>query len=59
MITVCLFPSKWRMEEGMTSSRYGLYKLGYTFATMGIEEIRFYLEITVSSVQLAFCNLKA
>jgi len=47
------------MEEGMTSSRYGLYKLGYTFATMGIEEIRFYLEITVSSVQLAFCNLKA
>lgn len=37
---VRLFPSKWRMEEGMTSSRYGLYKLGYTFATMEIKEIR-------------------
>jgi hypothetical protein len=24
------------MKAGMTSSRYGLYKLGYTFATMKI-----------------------
>lgn len=24
------------MKVGMTSSRYGLYKLGYMFATMGI-----------------------
>jgi hypothetical protein len=25
-----------RMKAGITSSRYGLYKLGYTFATMKI-----------------------
>jgi len=27
------------MKAGMTSSRYGLYKLGYTFATMKISAV--------------------
>ena len=50
-----------RMKAGITSSRYGLYKLGYTFATMkitvvGREKTR--LEINVFSVRIAFCNLK-
>ena len=27
------------MKAGMTSSRYGLYKLGYTFATMKISVV--------------------
>jgi len=49
------------MKAGITSSRYGLYKLGCTFATMkitivGREKKR--LEINVFSVRIAFCNLK-
>ena len=28
------------MKVGTTSSRYGLYKLGYTFATMRITKLR-------------------
>lgn len=28
-----------RMKVGMTSSRYGLYRLGYIFATMGMPEL--------------------
>src|SRR5680860_703155 len=47
------------MKVGITSSRYGLYKLGYTFDTMRISVLRPQgLEITVLSVRIAFCNLK-
>lgn len=41
----CVFRPIGRMEEGMTSSRYGLYKLGYTFATMKISEIGFLVHL--------------
>jgi len=34
------------MKVGTTSSRYGLYKLGYTFATMRITEVGCSLSIS-------------
>jgi len=48
------------MKAGITSSRYGLYKLGYTFATMKITVVGHEqrLKINVFSVRIAFCNLK-
>jgi hypothetical protein len=48
------------MKAGITSSRYGLYKLGYTFATMKITVVGrpVRLKINVFSVRIAFCNLK-
>jgi hypothetical protein len=48
------------MKAGITSSRYGLYKLGYTVATMKITVVgrATCLEINVFSVRIAFCNLK-
>ena len=48
------------MKVGITSSRYGLYKLGYTFATMKITVLGYEqcLKINVFSVRIAFCNLK-
>jgi len=50
-----------QMKARMTSSRHGLYKLGYTFATMKIlnfeRSVKCY-EINVFSVRIAFCNLR-
>lgn len=48
------------MKAGITSSRYGLYKLGYTFATMRIAVMGRVLrcKIIVFLVRIAFCNLK-
>lgn len=49
------------MKVGMTSSRYGLYKLGYMLATMRISILgpqtkEISMEVFLS-VQIAFCNL--
>lgn len=50
------------MKVGMTSSRYGLYKLGYMFATMRISILGLHTEGASMElfllVQIAFCNLK-
>jgi len=48
------------MKARMTSSRYGLHRLGYTFATMKIpiQYTLAVLRINVFPVQIAFCNLK-
>ena len=47
------------MKVRMTSNRYGLYKLGYTFATMKIAILKIhYFKLIVFPVRIAFCNLK-
>jgi hypothetical protein len=41
------------MKARMTSSRHGLYKLGYTFATMKILNLRRYIKVLLNKCFLS------
>jgi hypothetical protein len=41
------------MKARMTSSRHGLYKLGYTFATMKILDLRHYIKVLLNKCFLS------